>query len=641
MFLALDATAQDWRPVDPAHLAMKEPVVEKDADAEAIFWEVRVNDAGYDLVFNHYVRIKIFTERGKESESKIDIPYIGNFQIKDIAARTIKPDGSIVELKKESVFDRTIIKVSGIKVKAKSFAMPTVEPGVIIEYRWKEVRPFRSADNIRLPFQRDIPVQFVKYFIKPDPNRNDLAGMRTLAFRMPRVPFTKEKDGFYSMQMTNVPAFREEPYMPPEDQVRSWMLIFYSQEDNLDSAKYWGTLGKRVAEYMKPQMKVNDEIKKAVPQIIGDATTPEDKLARILNFVRTQIKNTSDDASGMTDEQRKKLKNNNSPSDTLKRGMGDGSDIDFLFAALATAAGFDARLALLPDRGDIFFDPKLPVPYFIETGNIAVKVGEGWKFFDPSTTYVPNGMLRWQQEGVQALILDTKECVFVPTPMSPPERSKETRTATFKLSEDGTLEGDVRMVYTGHRAYERKESNDDETPEKREEALRDMIQSRLSTAELSNIIISSVTDPVKPFVYTFHVKVPGYAQRTGKRLFFQPAFFERGIGERFPNSARQHAIYFHYPWMEEDVVTIELPPGYALDSADQPQGLKVENVGSYDVSIGVTKDGRMVEYRRKFQFGLSDNIYFQSSNYPTLKQVFNMVHDRDNHTLTLKQDAAK
>src|SRR5258706_386901 len=31
--------ADDWKPIDPAHLAMKGPAVEKDADAEVIFWE--------------------------------------------------------------------------------------------------------------------------------------------------------------------------------------------------------------------------------------------------------------------------------------------------------------------------------------------------------------------------------------------------------------------------------------------------------------------------------------------------------------------------------------------------------------------------------------------------------------------------
>src|SRR5262245_38556264 len=69
-------TFDDWKVVDPGELALKEPTVEKDADAEALFWEVKIDDnPNGDLIFNHYIRIKVFTDRGKESQSKIDIPY--------------------------------------------------------------------------------------------------------------------------------------------------------------------------------------------------------------------------------------------------------------------------------------------------------------------------------------------------------------------------------------------------------------------------------------------------------------------------------------------------------------------------------------------------------------------------------------
>jgi len=68
--------ADDWRPVSPAELGLKAPVVEKDADAEAIFWEVKIDDNPEgDLIFSHYIRIKVFTERGRESQSKVDIPF--------------------------------------------------------------------------------------------------------------------------------------------------------------------------------------------------------------------------------------------------------------------------------------------------------------------------------------------------------------------------------------------------------------------------------------------------------------------------------------------------------------------------------------------------------------------------------------
>ena len=70
------AIGDDWRAVSAEELAMKTPKVEADADAEAIFWEVRLDDSSSDqLAYNHYVRVKIFTERGRDKFSKFDIPF--------------------------------------------------------------------------------------------------------------------------------------------------------------------------------------------------------------------------------------------------------------------------------------------------------------------------------------------------------------------------------------------------------------------------------------------------------------------------------------------------------------------------------------------------------------------------------------
>ena len=356
--VATHAGGDEWRPLDPADVALKAPAVEKDADAEALFWEVRIDDSQPDeLSLKNYIRIKVFTDRGKESQSKVDLPYLCSNRIKDIAARVIKADGTIVELKKDDVFERTVVKVNGAKVKAKSFALPGIEAGSVIEYRWREVHPGGSANHLRLQFQREIPIQRVTYYLKPYP------GTHYTSFHMGEAKFIKDKDGFVSLTMSSMPAFHEEPRMPPEDQVRSWVYLYYSQEDKIDPEKYWKEMGKKFYEVSKEDMKVNDEVKTAVAGIVGDAATPEEKLRRIYDFCRTRIKNVNDDASGMSEDERKKFKENKSPADTLKRGMGTGSNIDMLFAALAKAAGFDARLALSGNRDDLFFQriwPTIP-----------------------------------------------------------------------------------------------------------------------------------------------------------------------------------------------------------------------------------------------------------------------------------------
>src|ERR1044072_4495721 len=159
------SSGEEWRPISPEELAMKTPKVEPDADAEAIFWEVRIDDSSDDnLSMQHYVRLKIFTDRGREKYSKLDIPFSTGTKIKDIAARVIKPDGSIVEVGEKDIFEREIIRANGVKVKAKSFAVPNLEPGVIIEYRYREGISDAGAAGMHLKFQRDIPLQTLSYY---------------------------------------------------------------------------------------------------------------------------------------------------------------------------------------------------------------------------------------------------------------------------------------------------------------------------------------------------------------------------------------------------------------------------------------------------------------------------------------------
>jgi hypothetical protein len=638
------AAFEDWKPVDPAELSLKTPTVEKEADAEGLFWEVRIDDnPDGDLIFNHYLRVKVFTERGRESQSKIDLPF-GNLygrevKINDIAARTIKPDGSIVELKKEDIFERTIVKVSGLKVKARSFAMPSVEPGCIIEYRWREVRARTDAHYLRLQFQRDIPVRRVQYLIKP----YDYPGLsfNSVTLHGQSAPWVKEKNGFYSTTMTNMPALMEEARMPPEDQVRTWMLVYYARGDSRpDPNKYWIDFGKEFYENNKSLIKPNDEVKKMAASLIAEAKTDDEKLERLFDFCRTKIKNWNDDASTLTAEEREKLKGNKSPGDTLKRGVGSSQDIDTLFAALANAAGFDARIALSPDRGDLFFDKSLPNSYFIDPRNIAVNVGGAWKFFNPGYNHVPYGMLLWREEGEQALITDPKQPIWVETPMSSPEKSQIKRRAKLKLSDDGTLEGDISVEYSGHFAIERKEELDEESETERVDRLKTEMKERLSAAEISDIKIENVSDYVKPLTYIFHIRVPGYAQRTGKRIFIQPAFFQRGLTPLFATTGRKHPVYFHFPWSEDDHVQIELPPGYALDNADAPAPFGSGKISEYRPALSVTSDGKMLIYKRVFFFGGSNAVLFPLDTYPALRAYFDQLHKQDNHNLALKQAAA-
>jgi len=642
--LSTRAANDEWKPIDPGEVSLKAPIVEKGADAEGLFWEVRIDDGTRDLILNHYIRIKVFTERGRETQSKIDIPF-GNFfgqvDIKEIAGRTIKPDGTVVELKKEDVFERTIVSVSGAKMKVKSFAMPAVEPGCIIEYRWREVRLYADAHYVRLQFQRSIPVQRVDYYIRP--MNLGYLGMTSITFNGESTYFVKDKDGFSKASMTNVPALVEEPRMPPESQIKTWMLVFYSGRERPDPTKFWKDLGKGYYAASKSLIKPNDEIKRQASLLTADAKTSEQKLEKLFEFCRTKITNINSDAAGLTPDAEKKVKENKNPGDTLKRAIGTGADVNYLFASLATAAGFEVRQVVLPDRGDIFFDEdmkKFPNPYFLRSSNIAINVDGNWKYFSPGYNYLPFEMLRWQEEGVPGLVTDPNEPFWVQTPSSPPDKSKVTRRGKFRLADNGTLEGDVTVQYTGHPAVERKQENDASSETQREDTLKEEVKRQMSAAEISNIKIENVTDPLKPLIYSYHVNFPSYAQKTGRRLFLQPAFFQLGLGPMFSRSQRKYPIYFHYAWSEDDRVEIELPAGFLPENVESPAPVGSGPISDYKPSLALTTDKKTLVYKRSFFFGANDALLFPIAGYDQLKGYFDALNKRDNYTVALRQSAS-
>jgi hypothetical protein len=638
---------EQWQPIPSAELSLKEPKIEKDADAEVLYWEVYVANedggTGYETVQRHYLRIKIFNERGREQFSKIDIPYIKfggvRVRIKDLAARTTKADGSVVELKEADIFERDVVKGDGLKLKAKSFAVPGIEPGAIIEYRWKEVSNVVSFYQ-RLEFAREIPVHSIKYYIKPVPDPR--YGMRGQGFNVQNTPFAKEKNGFYSTTVSNVGSFKTEPQMPSEFAVRPWMLLYYTAESGKpDPAKYWKEHGKMVYERNKLGIKINDEVRAATTAAVGDAAAPEQKVERIFNFVRAKIKNVYDDAHKFTDEEKKRVQENKTPAGTLKLGYGDNTDINRLFVAMVTAAGIEARITNLPRRSDVNFNINFADDYFMRTSNVAVKIGDKWQYVDPAIKYLPYGMLTWEEEGQPVLISDPKEPIWAETQVSAPQKSLEKRTGKFKLTEDGTLEGVMRLEYTGHAANFHKEYNDEDTPQQREDTLKNLVRYNvLGSAEISEVKIENVEDPDKPFIYTFKIKVPGYATRTGKRLFVQPNAFERSAKPMFEATTRRYDVQFRFPYSEEDYIELIFPEGFTLESPDAPAPLKDnQNIGLNEVSMGITKDGKTLIYKRKFYFGNNGMLNFPVQSYPALKNLFEAFHKINVHSLTLKQDA--
>ena len=200
-----------WDPLPQADRQNGTPRVDPNAGVEGLFWRVRVADE-YDghtvkRYFFNYGRLKVFTAEGTEKAGTINIPYGRKDSVFNVTARTIRPDGSIIDLKKEDVHDTTVLRAGKYRVNQKSFAVPGVEPGAIIEYRWSEERGEGSLYHTRLQFQREFPIQKVTYYVKPLSSELSAYQMRMWTFNCTPSPLQIEKDGYSSTTLDNVAAF--------------------------------------------------------------------------------------------------------------------------------------------------------------------------------------------------------------------------------------------------------------------------------------------------------------------------------------------------------------------------------------------------------------------------------------------------
>jgi hypothetical protein len=309
------------------------------------------------------------------------------------------------------------------------------------------------------------------------------------------------------------------------------------------------------------------------------------------------------------------------------------------FAALAAEAGLDVRPALVADRSEIVFNPKLAERYFLDNGAVAVKQGDSWKVLDVSRRLLTPGMLPWQEEGMFALIADPKTPKFIQTPMSPPEASAELRKAQLELTAEGSLEGDVTETFTGHKGEEYRSDLSRRSEGQREEWVKDRVVRMFPDADVNAIKLDNAEDASKPMVIRYHMNAERFAQVTGKRILFQPVAFRRGQGSPFTASQRRYPIEFPYGWKESDEIQIRLPEGFSLDNADSPGSLSFGQPGGYTIQMNVIKGtGTTLGVIRELVFGREGQISFDASAYPTIKKIFNEIQVRDRHGLSLKGD---
>jgi hypothetical protein len=606
------------------------------APAVILYRQVDVDDNGRTSHEDNYVRIKILTEEGRKY-GDVEIPFFKeSTDIASVHARTIKPDGSVVEFDGK-VFEKAAVKGRNQRLLVKSFTLPNVEAGSILEYYYTVDLKEHLVFNTHWILSEELFTRKARFSLKPFAGTYIPLNLRWSWHDLPPGADPKQgPDRIVRMEANNIPSFQSEDYMPPENDMKARVDFIYSEDlPDKNAEEFWKRIGKKRNSQLESFVGKHKVMEEAVAQIVAANDPPELKLRKIYDRVQ-QVRNTSYELHKTEQEQkREKEKVEENVEDIWKRGYGNGVQLTWLYLALVRAAGFEAYGVWVCNRRNYFFSPVTMEAYRLDANVVLVKLSGKDLYFDPGAQFTPFGLLTWSETGVPGLRLDKDGGTWVKTTLPASSESRLERVAKLKLSDAGDLEGKLTVTYTGLEAmYHRLDvRHADEVARKK--FLEDRVESQVPagmTVELTNHPDWNGSET--PLVAEFEIKIPAWASNAGKRVLIPAGVFTKGEKHVFEHANRVHPIYFEYPYEKLDDVTIEIPPGWQVGSIPAAKDQDAHIVG-YTRKVENGKD--ILHLTRKLRV---DFILLEAKYYPALRSFYELVRTGDEEQIVLQPAAA-
>lgn len=670
--LALPLSAKKpWPPISPEEYAIKDCPQHPGAPVIYLYREkVTDYEQGETRIFK---RLKILTAAGRD-RANIEIPYSkGVLMVKDLEARVVPLKGPPRPFTGQ-VFEKTVMRGRGIRVAVKSFALPDIKPGSIIDYRYRLVHKIgRSKANVNdlldlleispgKPKEGDIgkgmklisfPADFwevqddlftrkAKYvYIKSEFMSNVLSilfnGPGSLMVFTRQMPDSRPvmKGNRLELEVENVPAFEAEELMTPEASEKMSVNIFYFDSEFKDQKDYWMQECKNWQKAAENFVGNPRKLAELSRQIIGDEIDLAQRLKKL--YERAQrIRNLSYE-KGLTSAKQKaqKIKDNHKAADVLNHDYGFRSDITRAFVALARAAGFEAEVVRVSTRDDKLFHIKfLSFADQLDSEIALVKLGERAMLYDPATPFCPFGLVHWSRTNTTAVRFSDKPPAFFTTPIYPPDLALTQREVVLQLDPQGTLAGMVKTTYAGHEALVRRLDHMHDDPEEIRESLEEELIGLLPMgAEVDMTELDNINNNAPTVIVQYNVTIPGIVTSAGDRMLLPVSPL---LGQRqypFRHAERKYPIYFPYPFREFNDIIITLSEGLNVET--RPELKKDQRDFASYKRVCAQEGPQKLHVQRDF---IIQKSYFPVEQYAEIKAFYDMVRTSDEEQIVLGKE---
>jgi hypothetical protein len=680
--VSLPVLAADWPPLKPEDLSMKS--IPQQAGAAAIVLQREQTDDNMNNLITVYERIKILTDAGRQYAT-VELPPDRVFSISSLSGRTVHADGSIIAFDGKAI-DKTIMKPDLTQAVVKVFALPDVQVGSVIDFRYTlrylDFRVFPPEWDVqtglfqRATYFKFIPLQnrgFVNVTLDHGQTARGIAwapflgnGGQPEMHNLPANTFATVHDvlTWVDLTMKDVPPLVDEPAMPPASALR-WRVYFYYQA-TLKPEDYWKEEGKFWNKDVENFSSKGKNVAGMLAKITSPADTPEQKVREIYAFVAA-LKHEGDsskraqqgyaleyrsaecimqsgisgvaisDAAGCVQSQDKPVQQKASTigaDDILLRG-GDHNELNRLFVAMVRAAGIPASLIWVPDRSRrVFMQQYLSTEQL--DGEIAIVQADGKDvFLDPGSRFCPYGIVDWRYTSAMGLRQNPNGVEFGETLALDYKQSLITRKADLALDSDGELSGEVGLLLKGVPAMVLRQAGEKADAARRKELLEGELKALThSKSEIDLTNSPEWGNSESPLIAKFRVKMS--LPVTGdKQILLAEHLFQSGEGPRFPANNRSSAVDFHFPWQEADEIHVKLAAETDVGSLTPDDSVAIE-YARYRAQQKREAPDRIYT-RRDFIMGAGLVL---PAKYPEMKQFFDKVKVDDDQVVMLHPSAS-